>query len=557
MIKPNLLAIALFLLICMGNLSATTYYVDNAGGDDGNSGTSITSAWSSLSKVNSFGFNSGDTVSFKCGDRFSGVTITGKSNITFNSYGSGPRPVIDGQGAMDCFYLESQTNIVFNGLKIVNGGGGDIKQNISLWNTSHVLIESCNIDSSRGANIHNVGIYAGGGSSYLTVRNSTLSYGEQTSGTGNLGIYIDGCDNTLMEYDTLDGNFSGIRVAMGGTSLDTSNHSANWTDNLIVRYCVIENGKWDGIDDDGSFNAMYYYNVFINNKIEVYQFTNGDSQWQTYSAMYAHYYNNTFIHSGSDGIFEYTPPSDISGQVISTGLTCINNIFYNSGSNMIYHPWGTPAKEFNFDHNIWYSTAGGKWEVNGNTISEFDTWQGLGYDINGKFTDPMFINIDNGDYTLQGNSPAINSGINVGLTKDINGTPIPSGNPDIGAHQMRLAIGGGPTGGGVKIAISVESQGGAIPKEFAIKQNYPNPFNPTTKIDYQVPTDSKVILEVYNIAGQKVAELVNQDLPAGFYSVNFGATSKLASGVYIYRINASDKASGKIFSDTKKMMLLK
>jgi len=190
MIKPNLLSIALFLLICMGNLTATTYYVDNAGGNDDNSGTSVSNAWNSLSKVNSFGFNSGDIVSFKCGDRFSGTTITGKSNITFNSYGTGVRPVIDGESVRDCFDLDGQTNITFIGLKIVNGGGGDIRQNINLWNTSHVTIESCNIDSSRGANIHNVGIYAGGGSSYLTIRNSTLSYGEQTSGAGNLGIYI-------------------------------------------------------------------------------------------------------------------------------------------------------------------------------------------------------------------------------------------------------------------------------------------------------------------------------------------------------------------------------
>ena len=96
----------------------------------------------------------------------------------------------------------------------------------------------------------------------------------------------------------------------------------------------------------------------------------------------------------------------------------------------------------------------------------------------------------------------------------------------------------------------------ALPKEFAISQNYPNPFNPSTKIDYQVPVDAKVIMEVYSITGQKVVELVNQDQQAGYYSVNFGA-SKLASGVYIYRIAATEKASGKNFSSIKKMMLLK
>jgi uncharacterized protein (TIGR02145 family) len=96
----------------------------------------------------------------------------------------------------------------------------------------------------------------------------------------------------------------------------------------------------------------------------------------------------------------------------------------------------------------------------------------------------------------------------------------------------------------------------AIPKDFAVSQNYPNPFNPSTKIDYQVPVDAKVILEVYNIAGQKVIELVNQEQSAGYYTVDFGA-SKLSSGVYVYRLAASDKATGNNFSSIKKMMLLK
>jgi len=103
---------------------------------------------------------------------------------------------------------------------------------------------------------------------------------------------------------------------------------------------------------------------------------------------------------------------------------------------------------------------------------------------------------------------------------------------------------------------SVEAAEIAIPKEFAISQNYPNPFNPSTKIDYQIPVDAKVIMEVYNIAGQKVSELVNQEQSAGYYTVDFGV-SKLSSGVYIYRIVASDKATGNNFSLIKKMMLLK
>jgi Secretion system C-terminal sorting domain len=103
---------------------------------------------------------------------------------------------------------------------------------------------------------------------------------------------------------------------------------------------------------------------------------------------------------------------------------------------------------------------------------------------------------------------------------------------------------------------TVEAAEIAIPRDFAVSQNYPNPFNPTTKIDYQVPVDAKVIMEIYNITGQKVFELVNQEQSAGYYTVDFGAT-KLSSGVYIYRLAAIDKVTGNNFSSIKKMMLLK
>lgn len=124
-----------------------------------------------------------------------------------------------------------------------------------------------------------------------------------------------------------------------------------------------------------------------------------------------------------------------------------------------------------------------------------------------------------------------------------------------GKYQYRLKI--LDTDSSFTYSNIVETQIAGVPKNFAISQNYPNPFNPNTKIDYQVPTEARVILEVFNITGQKVAELVNQDQSAGNYTVDFGAAGKLASGIYFYRMTASDKATGVNFSAIKKMMLLK
>jgi len=88
------------------------------------------------------------------------------------------------------------------------------------------------------------------------------------------------------------------------------------------------------------------------------------------------------------------------------------------------------------------------------------------------------------------------------------------------------------------------------PLQFELSQNYPNPFNPTTKINYSVPFDSRVMISVYSITGELVMELVNDNVSAGSYSVYFDG-SNLGSGVYIYKMTAGN------FTQTSKMMLMK
>jgi hypothetical protein len=92
--------------------------------------------------------------------------------------------------------------------------------------------------------------------------------------------------------------------------------------------------------------------------------------------------------------------------------------------------------------------------------------------------------------------------------------------------------------------------GMGIPEAYALNQNYPNPFNPETRITYSIPENAKVTLKVFNLLGQEVATLVNQDQTRGNYVALFEA-NKLATGVYFYRLEA-----GK-FAETKKMLLMK
>jgi hypothetical protein len=88
------------------------------------------------------------------------------------------------------------------------------------------------------------------------------------------------------------------------------------------------------------------------------------------------------------------------------------------------------------------------------------------------------------------------------------------------------------------------------PKEFYIAQNYPNPFNPTTTISYQIPKLSFVTIKVYDVLGNEISTLVNEEKSIGHYQVEFNA-SNLSSGIYFYRLQARD------FIKTRKMILMK
>ena len=96
----------------------------------------------------------------------------------------------------------------------------------------------------------------------------------------------------------------------------------------------------------------------------------------------------------------------------------------------------------------------------------------------------------------------------------------------------------------------VEQFGNSTPSSYELDQNFPNPFNPSTTIRFSVPSSEFVSLRIYNSIGEKVAELVNQVLPAGIYNVNWNAEN-VSSGVYFYKIEAGS------FINTKKMILLR
>jgi hypothetical protein len=97
---------------------------------------------------------------------------------------------------------------------------------------------------------------------------------------------------------------------------------------------------------------------------------------------------------------------------------------------------------------------------------------------------------------------------------------------------------------------SISEPESKISLKFELSDNYPNPFNPTTKIEYTIPRSSDVSMKVFNLLGEEVAVLVNQKQNAGKYIIDFNA-SNLASGIYLYKMQAGE------YSSAKKMILLR
>ncbi len=172
--------------------------------------------------------------------------------------------------------------------------------------------------------------------------------------------------------------------------------------------------------------------------------------------------------------------------------------------------------------------------------------------------DPLFADTTAGNYQLSEGSACIDAGVqNTYLLYNNNNDTIfiPKLNysgiaPDMGSHEYKI-----PSG---------IRQHTIIPNCSNLSQNYPNPFNPETIINYQLPVSGFVTLKVYDVLGNEVATLVNEEKQPGNYEVNFNTQQttnsafggkQLSSGVYFYQLRSS--FGGGNFVQTKKMIVLK
>jgi hypothetical protein len=239
--------------------------------------------------------------------------------------------------------------------------------------------------------------------------------------------------------------------------------------------------------------------------------------------------------------------------------TIVNNSATEEGGG-IYN-WGpTTPQLMNFI--IWGNTAPSGPQISGTVDVQYSDVEG-GYTGMGNINeDPQFIP-GSEFYLLGSGSPCIDMGNQDPQYNDVEDPQNPGSAlwPARGTLINDMGSFGGPNSlwstWDIPVSVKDDETKNGIPTEFTLTQNYPNPFNPSTTISYSVPEIAFVTIKVYDVLGNEIATLVNEENHIGNYELEFNG-SNLPSGIYFYRLQAvpTGRQAGS-FVETKKMVLMK
>jgi photosystem II stability/assembly factor-like uncharacterized protein len=340
---------------------------------------------------------------------------------------------------------------------------------------------------------------------------------------GNDGLIlksVDGGKTWLQIYNQFDYNFSDISFIdsqngwiscwltdytspsrRDGAILHTSDGGIQWEIQLEIFGDIYDGTQFTSIDFfDGNIGwALGSSFVTENSPTYIYKTTNGGSVWEELATVYTKPLRELYCIDKNtlwvswiyylvshDGGYNWTFDSDLNTYSMLASSPINNKAGWIYTYNIIAQ----------ISQILFTSSYGASW------IEDLD--------LRGKYVNSM-TNIDGEFLWIVGNN---------GFIKHRQSTPT-----DIENNYMQI-------------------------DKFDLFQNYPNPFNPTTKISYQIPTSENVKITVYDLLGNEVAELVNENKNVGNYEVEFKANN-LSSGVYFYQITAGN------FIQSKKMILLR
>ncbi len=409
----------------------------------------------------------------------------------------------------------------------------------------------------------------------------------QLPGGASYAFYLQNCDGGLeiMKNKLLLSNSHGIYL-----NSSTGGSPPIGTRGLIANNFISTGGGNYGLNINSVSNQDFYYN-----SVNLNSGSNSNSRASSVqnNGSGNNFVNNIFVNKGSGYAYYVTIPSMISQSDF--------NDIYTEGSNYAY--WGSNVADLSA-----LQTASGK---DANSISvdplfvsstnlhvraaELDSagtpLARVTDDIDGDIRDENFPDIGADEFIFGFNYPPsitstpdtlayvdslyqyqviaddrdgdtltysltisptfLNIDENTGL---VEGTPSAS---DVGSHPVEIMVDDGhgnqitqnytlyvehPTG--------IDDLANQIPDDYMIFQNYPNPFNPSTRIKFGLPESTNVIVSIYSITGEKVTTLINEERAAGYYELDFDASS-LASGIYFYRIQAGS------FNQVKKMLVIR
>src|SRR4030042_1023388 len=477
--KKIILSFLLVLLIS-SIVNATTYYVDSAGGNDANPGTSTSQAWKTLPKVASFTFQAGDDILFKRGGTFTGTDWylrhggTKSDPVIIGAYGTGEKPVFNSGVRIICV-AQNLGYITIQDVKLTNTGTGSaiffnggnlsniIISRVEIFNSSQngiylaaidtYLIEDCylkdfdnsgfviygsskNPPQTTAKTANSIADGQGADQDCFTIHKDSTG---NDVGPNHLLINNTGSNCGEQAFDLTSGNNITLLNCEGYNNDDSSIATGHDVTNVLIDKFYSHDEKQMGIIITGpSFNIKVTNSIIY--RAGYHQITIGDSTGTGRPCENIEIYNNVMVHG---------PKSTNSIIDISSGSHNIifkNNIItseqYAAPTRYVrYLSNRTPENTHsNFSNNIWWRPDAGLtgdnrlWYDQINSAYRFPEWQARF--PNERFIDPKLVDPANGDLHLQSTSPAIDTGVNLALNHDFEGNPRPNGaGYDIGAFE--------------------------------------------------------------------------------------------------------------------------
>ena len=333
-------------------------------------------------------------------------------------------------------------------------------------------------------------------------------------------------------------------VIVSTTNAGASWHYYNYPDTLKIFRTICFSDSINGYI--GTYNG------------EIIKTTNGGTNWFGIpgdSTSFSHFGINKFAFYNSTNIIAVGGAMDLAGVLRKT-----TNSGHNWQSSIVA---SEPLNDIRFVDSNYIIGVGGDFEFGSflykstnsgiNYTLEYFPSFGLSYAVAPRtkseywistgFTKKLLLTLDSGNTFTEMPAPGNASVYDIYFKDTLNGWCIGTGGMLAKYNNSSVGI----TEEGISISV----------KTFRLLQNYPNPFNPATKIDYQLPADSRVSLIIYDISGREIKVLINNEFKkAGYYTTLFNAGG-LSSGVYFYRIIAEGSTGQSNYTLTKKLILLK